>query len=274
MLAFFANGAHAEFLRLRAGGAGRAGQQPRRHHRRPGARPVPAGGELPRSAACSPRSRCSWCSSSVLLAAPQGLFGAPVGAAGMMQRGRGSLVTARAGTRRAPRRPVCALRCRSLLLFGGALVLPFAGNDYWAVIATRAAIYWVLVVRPQSGGRLRRPARHRLCRAADAGRLHRQRPGGGQLRTVLTAVRRAGRRRRRGRGRRRDHRPAGAAAAHLLLRHDHARLRHHRHPGGAGLAERDRRRRRRGRARCCRRRSTRPGASTSSAWPSPRCAPG
>lgn len=32
-----------------------------------------------------------------------------------------------------------------LLIFGFALALPFAGNDYWAVIASRAAIYWVLV---------------------------------------------------------------------------------------------------------------------------------
>ena len=30
-----------------------------------------------------------------------------------------------------------------LLVF--ALVLPWAGNDYWALIATRAAIYWILV---------------------------------------------------------------------------------------------------------------------------------
>ena len=32
-----------------------------------------------------------------------------------------------------------------LLLVALALALPFAGNDYWAVIASRAAIYWVLV---------------------------------------------------------------------------------------------------------------------------------
>jgi branched-chain amino acid transport system permease protein len=31
------------------------------------------------------------------------------------------------------------------LLFGLALVLPLSGNDYWAMIATRAAIYWILV---------------------------------------------------------------------------------------------------------------------------------
>jgi ABC-type branched-subunit amino acid transport system permease subunit len=32
-----------------------------------------------------------------------------------------------------------------LLLLGLALLLPLAGNDYWALIATRAAIYWILV---------------------------------------------------------------------------------------------------------------------------------
>ncbi|MBK1660301.1 branched-chain amino acid ABC transporter ATP-binding protein/permease [Paracraurococcus ruber] len=30
-------------------------------------------------------------------------------------------------------------------LLAGALLLPFSGNDYWALIATRACIYWVLV---------------------------------------------------------------------------------------------------------------------------------
>src|SRR4051812_6662626 len=32
-----------------------------------------------------------------------------------------------------------------LILTVAALALPFSGNDYWAVIAARAAIYWVLV---------------------------------------------------------------------------------------------------------------------------------
>jgi branched-chain amino acid transport system permease protein len=32
-----------------------------------------------------------------------------------------------------------------IVLFGLAIVLPFTGNDYWTLIATRAAIYWVLV---------------------------------------------------------------------------------------------------------------------------------
>lgn len=32
-----------------------------------------------------------------------------------------------------------------ILVFGLALLVPFVGNDYWVLIATRAAIYWVLV---------------------------------------------------------------------------------------------------------------------------------
>jgi len=32
-----------------------------------------------------------------------------------------------------------------LALFGAALLLPLFGNDYWAVIGARAAVYWVLV---------------------------------------------------------------------------------------------------------------------------------
>ena len=30
-------------------------------------------------------------------------------------------------------------------VFALALIVPFVGNDYWVLIATRAAIYWVLV---------------------------------------------------------------------------------------------------------------------------------
>ena len=32
-----------------------------------------------------------------------------------------------------------------LAILAGALLLPLSGNDYWALIATRAAIYWILV---------------------------------------------------------------------------------------------------------------------------------
>ena len=48
LLAFVANGAPPELLRLRARRARRARQQPRRRGRRLRPRPVPAGGELPR----------------------------------------------------------------------------------------------------------------------------------------------------------------------------------------------------------------------------------
>ncbi|MEA2869869.1 MAG: branched-chain amino acid transport system ATP-binding protein livM, partial [Bradyrhizobium sp.] len=30
-------------------------------------------------------------------------------------------------------------------ILAGAMILPFVSNDYWALIGTRAAIYWVLV---------------------------------------------------------------------------------------------------------------------------------
>ena len=32
-----------------------------------------------------------------------------------------------------------------LAIFAAAMILPFVSNDYWALIGTRAAIYWVLV---------------------------------------------------------------------------------------------------------------------------------
>ncbi len=47
----------------------------------------------------------------------------------------------------APPRAAATLRAALpwVLLLAASLALPFAGNDYWAVIASRAAIYWVLV---------------------------------------------------------------------------------------------------------------------------------
>ena len=43
----------------------------------------------------------------------------------------------------------CALVLPQLAPFVGilavAMILPFVSNDYWALIGTRAAIYWVLV---------------------------------------------------------------------------------------------------------------------------------
>jgi branched-chain amino acid transport system ATP-binding protein/branched-chain amino acid transport system permease protein len=45
----------------------------------------------------------------------------------------------------APNAAVLRTTLPFLLLFGLALALPLSGNDYWAVIAARAAIYWVLV---------------------------------------------------------------------------------------------------------------------------------
>ena len=74
----------------------------------------------------------------VLLAAPQGLFGAPAA--------RTRVMTAARPKRR--RRAVAARRVavrRPFLAHRAGILLPFIGNDYWALIATRAAIYWVLV---------------------------------------------------------------------------------------------------------------------------------
>ena len=99
-------------------------------------------------------------------------------------------------------------------------------------------------VRPQSGGRLRRPSRDRLCRAADARRLHHQRAGRRQCDAAGAGIRGVADRGHRRRCLRRHRRAAGAAIAHLLFRDVDARLRHHRHPDRAGLAERHRRRHR------------------------------
>ncbi|WP_083747391.1 ABC transporter permease subunit [Teichococcus deserti] len=48
-----------------------------------------------------------------------------------------------------PLTPRAGLLPRAVLPFLGilalALLLPFSGNDYWALIATRAAIYWILI---------------------------------------------------------------------------------------------------------------------------------
>ena len=149
---------------------------------------------------------------------------------------------------RSAQRARSAWRCRSWRCWSIGLAFPLFGGGYWGVIATRACVYWVLVVRPQPGGRLRRPDRHRLGGAADARRLHHERACRRHRHAGAVALSGAGDRGRGRRGLRLDRRTAGAAAAHLLFRHHHARLRHHRHPGRAGLAERDRRRRRRCRA--------------------------
>ena len=49
-----------------------------------------------------------------------------------------------------------------LVVFGLALVIPFIGDDYWVLIASRAAIYWVLSLAFEQ---LQRRAERRLNRA-------------------------------------------------------------------------------------------------------------
>ncbi len=46
---------------------------------------------------------------------------------------------------RRPARPRLRAVAPYLLVLAAALALPLLGQDYWTVIATRAAIYWILV---------------------------------------------------------------------------------------------------------------------------------
>ena len=135
-----------------------------------------------------------------------------------------------------------------LAVLAVALLLPLVGNDYWALIGTRMAIYWVLVsglnLVVGFAGQLAIGYVALLTLGAYttsvlvAGNVMPPLP-------VFAALAGRGCRRR---GLRRHRRPAGAAAAHLLLRDVDARLRHHRDADRAGLAERDRRRHRHRRA--------------------------
>ena len=50
-----------------------------------------------------------------------------------------------AAERPAPRADVWGQLAPLLLVFAAAALVPFVGNDYWVLIATRAAIYWLLV---------------------------------------------------------------------------------------------------------------------------------
>ena len=133
--------AAAELLRLRSGRARRHGQQPRRRGRRPRARPLPAGRELPgrRHIRLGRRVRR--------------VHHRPAGAA----RGPRRRSLARDAYDGTHGHAVCARRadvphrqaleaCAALpgaVLVGGAL--PLLGDGYWGVIATRACVYWVLV---------------------------------------------------------------------------------------------------------------------------------
>ena len=126
----------------------------------------------------------------------------------------------------------------------------------------------------QPDGRVRWPACHRLGRDPDPWRLRRCRACGRQRDARLASLSGAA-----GRGRgllrlRADRRIAGAAPAHLLFRDHDARLCDDRHANRARLAERHRRRHRRARAAVSRLPSTPSGASTISASPSRRFAPG
>ena len=207
----------------------------------------------------------------VLLARPQGLFGFRDGAEGVMSRGHRN---ARPQRDRALARDRAAGRAPFLAILAAAMILPFVSNDYWALIGTRAAIYWVLV----SGLNLIVGFAGHLAIGYVAlltlGAYTTSVLVAGNVMPpldVFAALAVAGVCRRRVRRRRR---PAGAAAAHLLFRDVDARFRHHRHADRAGLAERHRRRHRHHRDRNSPRPSIPPGAITISASALRRCAPG
>ena len=188
------------------------------------------------------------------------------GAAGLMARGRGARWRRRAAGDAAARQ-FCGMLAPFVVLFG--LACAAAADRQRLFRADRGPRRGLLGagVRPEPGGRFRRPARDRLGRAADARRLRhpacsRPAPPSPPVSPYLALAAAA---------------VVGAvagviiglpalAAAHLLLRHDHLRLRHHRHADRDGLAERHRRRHRRASGRPSAVRSPPPGASTTSAW--------
>ena len=94
----------------------------------------------------------------VLLARPEGLAGAALPATRMMDTQATPVAPEPRGRARLASAFSAALPFLVLLVVG--LALPLFGGGYWGVIATRACIYWVLVVGPQPGGRAS-PARSR-----------------------------------------------------------------------------------------------------------------
>ena len=63
---------------------------------------------------------------------------------GVMEAASGLAETA-APERPGPTRGRVGQLAPLLLVFAAAALVPFVGNDYWVLIATRAAIYWLLV---------------------------------------------------------------------------------------------------------------------------------
>src|SRR6185437_7261991 len=138
--------AAADFLRFRAGGIGRHGQQPRRGDRRPRPRPVPAGSQL--SGGWYLRLGCR----------VHGLHHRPAGAPGRLRRRGigparlmdGPMTSSAAGlarTRRTAPSAKAKLETAApyLALAAAGAALPLFSDTYWAVIIARACVYWVLV---------------------------------------------------------------------------------------------------------------------------------
>ena len=184
--------------------------------------------------------------------------------AGQSRTGRESLFNSRAFA--------TALPFLVLLVIG--LALPWLASGYWGIIAIRACIYWVLAaglnLMVGFAGQLAigwvailtlgayvasvLVGRQRDARLAPLSRA----PDRGRRRSHLRA----------------DRRTARAAAAHVLFRDHDARLCDDRHADRARLAERHRRRHRRARAAVSGAVRYANGASTISASPLRRSAPG
>ncbi len=264
----------AQFLRLRSGCARRARQQSRRRSSAALRSACSSRPQTSWSAASSPRSPCSRCSSSCCCSRRKACSARPRpggsdgGSSCTLARTDAARATAAAKSGATPR---AADRCVFLL----ALLVPFVGNDYWVLIATRAAIYWVLV----SGLNLVVGFAGQLAIGYVAlltlGAYTTSVLVAGNVAAAGPAVCRA--RQSRGWSARSFGvivGLAGVAAAHILLRHDDARLCDHRHADRARLAERDRWRHRPARAGTAGAVRHAASASTSSASPLRRSAPG
>ena len=273
LLAFFANGAMLNFYGFVPVALGGLGNNRGAVVGRAGARTVSNRPPISPSAAFSPAWRYSACSSWCCWRRRRASSATrPPGVSDAAPTRRPAVSDA-AMIASSPARVGVGLRgaLPYLAVLAAALGLLVFQQDYWTVIATRAAIYWVLVAGLNLvvgfAGQLAigyvalltlgAYAASVLVEKAGVPPFHRHGRGGAD--------------RRGGRGRRRA---AGATAAHVLFRDGHAGVRDDRHSDRAGLDQRHRRGASACPARRCRHRSTRRTNSTCYAWPSAPSAPG